>query len=113
MSGRKEPKGELVVDLGSMIEFASKGIVSKTFLDTPDANVGLFCMEKGQSMSEHTSRMPASIHVLKGRAKIKLGDEDREYGPGTWIFMPAKMNHALLALEDFVFLLTLFPHGKK
>jgi quercetin dioxygenase-like cupin family protein len=113
MIGKRETKGNLVVNLDSMIEFASKGIVSKTFLDAPDANVGIFCMEKGQSLSEHTSRMPAAIHVLRGRAKIRLGKEDGEYGPGSWIYMPARMNHALLALEDFVFLLTLFPHGKK
>jgi len=113
MCARKEGGEEFAVDLDSIIEFASKGIVSKTFLDTPDANVGLFCMEKGQSLSEHTSRMPATIHVLRGRARIKLGEEDKEYGPGAWIYMPPKLNHALLALEDFVFLLTLFPHGKK
>jgi len=113
MCAKEEPKGKLVVNLDSMIEFASKGIVSKTFLDTPDANVGLFCMEKGQSLSEHTSTMPAAVHVLKGKAKIRLGKEDHECGPGTWIYMPPKLNHALLAMEDFVFLLTLFPRGKK
>lgn len=112
MSG-KESKGKLVIDLDSMVEFASKGIVSKTFLDTNEANVGVFCMEKGQSLSEHTSIMPAIIHVLKGKAKIKLGDEEAEYGPGSWIYMPPNLNHALAAKEDFVFLLTLFKRGKK
>lgn len=109
----KEDKGKLVVNLDSMVEFASKGIVSKTFLDTHEANVGVFCMEKGQSLSEHASVMPAIIHVLKGKAKIKLGDEEAEYGPGSWIYMPPNLNHALAAKEDFVFLLTLFKHDKK
>ncbi|MGD0057086.1 MAG: cupin domain-containing protein [Methanomassiliicoccales archaeon] len=113
MCAKEKVKGELVVNLDCMIEFTNKGIVSKTFLDTPDANVGVFCMEKGQSLSEHTSKMPATIHVLKGRAKIKLGKEDHECGSGTWIYMPANLNHALVAQEDFVFLLTLFKQGKK
>ncbi|MDD1768414.1 MAG: cupin domain-containing protein [Methanomassiliicoccales archaeon] len=113
MGAKEGGKREFVVELDSMIEFASKGIVSKTFLDTPDANVGIFCMEKGQSLSEHTSRMPATIQILRGRAKIRLGEEDNEYGPGAWIYIPDRLNHALMALEDFVFLLTLFPRGKK
>jgi len=96
-----------VTNLETMIEFAKDGIVSKTFLDTKDLKMVLFCMAKGQSLSEHTASMPASIHVLKGKAIITLGEKKYEASPGMWIYMPAELKHAISALEDFVFLLTL------
>lgn len=111
MSAEKDPEGKVVVSLDSMVEFAKKGIVSKTFLERPEVKMVLFCMEKGQMLSEHTSTMPAAIHVLSGKAKIRLGQEDSECGPGTWIYMPANLNHAITANENFVFLLTLFRSG--
>ena len=53
-------EGAIVKDLNSMIEFAQGGIVSKVFLNRPEANVTLFCMAKGQELSEHTSTRPAN-----------------------------------------------------
>ncbi|MGB9882613.1 MAG: cupin domain-containing protein [Methanomassiliicoccales archaeon] len=102
-----------VTNLETMIEFAKEGIVSKTFLDTPDLKMVLFCMAKGQSLSEHTASMPASIHVMRGKAMIILGENKYEALPGTWIYMPAELKHAINALEDFVFLLTLHKSIKK
>jgi quercetin dioxygenase-like cupin family protein len=101
-------EGPVVKDLESMVEFASGGIVSKTFLERPRAKLVMFCMAKGQSLSEHTSSMPAAIHVLKGRGIVTLGSERHDAGPGTWIYMPKEQLHAIDAVEDLVLLLTLF-----
>ncbi len=101
-------EGIKLVELGSLIEFAKDGIVSKTFLERPEVKMVLFCMSKGQMLSEHTSSMPAAIHTLRGNAIIKLGEEDHEASPGTWIYMPANTVHAITAEDDLVFLLTLF-----
>lgn len=106
-------EGPVVKDLGSMIEFAKGGIVSKVFLDRPAANMTLFCMAEGQSLSEHTSSKPAAIHVLQGRGVVHLGEERYDALPGTWIFMPKEQRHAVDATEDLVFLLTLFKPAPK
>jgi quercetin dioxygenase-like cupin family protein len=97
-----------VADLDAMIEFASDGIVSKTVVDEPRTKVVLFAMETGQSLSEHTASMPASIHVLQGTASLLLGTERHDAPPGTWVYMPAHLNHAVDAVDNVVFLLTLF-----
>jgi hypothetical protein len=68
-------EGPLVRNLESMIQFANDGIVSKTFLDRPATKLVLFCMAQGQTLSEHTSSMPASIHVIKGEGTVILGAE--------------------------------------
>ncbi|MCK5548702.1 MAG: cupin domain-containing protein [Thermoplasmata archaeon] len=97
----------VVSDLDSMIEFAKEGIVSKTLTDQPRVKVVLFCMSAGQSLSEHTASVPATVHVLKGEGTITLDKKDFEASPGTWVFMPQKQLHALSAKKDMVFLLHL------
>lgn len=104
----EQGEGAVVKDLNSLIEFAKDGIVSKTFLERPGAKMVLFCMSKGQALSEHTASMPAAIHVLRGKAVVHLDQEEHECSPGTWIYMPTEQKHAVDATEDLVFLLTLF-----
>ncbi len=97
-----------VGDLTTLVEFASDGIVSKTLVDEPRVKVVLFAFSAGQTLSEHTASMPAGIHVLQGKASILLGEERHEAGPGTYVYMPAHLSHAVEALEDMVFLLHLY-----
>src|SRR5665648_982112 len=67
----------------------------------------LFAFSPGQCLSEHTASVPASIHVLDGTASILLGDERHDAGPGTYVYMPAELKHAVDAKDKMVFLLTL------
>lgn len=96
-----------VGSLADMTEYASDGTVSKTIIDEPRVKVVLFAMSAGQSLSEHTASMPASIHILEGSASVLLDAERHEAPAGTYIFMPAQLNHAVDALTDTVFLLHL------
>jgi len=100
--------GPWVGDLEEWVEFAKDGIVSKTVIDEPRTKVVLFAMVPGQSLSEHTAGMPAAIHVLRGRASVLLGGDRHQVAPGTYIYMPANLSHAVDAEEELVFLLTLF-----
>ncbi|MFQ5910540.1 MAG: cupin domain-containing protein, partial [Thermoplasmata archaeon] len=97
-----------ISDIASAIEFAEDGIVSKTILDTPESKVVLFCMAGGQSLSEHTASMPATIHFLGGSGKVRLGEDEHPVKEGVWVHMPAGQLHAIDAEADLVFLLTLF-----
>lgn len=96
-----------VGSLADMTEYASDGTVSKTIVDEPRVKVVHFAMSAGQSLSEHTASMPASIHVLEGNASVLLDDTRHDAPAGTYIFMPARLNHAVDALTDMVFLLHL------
>lgn len=96
-----------VGNLTDMTEYADDGIVSKTVVDEPRVKVVHFAMSAGQSLSEHTASMPASIHVLEGQSSVLLGDERHDAPPGTYIYMPAHLNHAVDAITDMVFLLHL------
>ncbi len=51
--------------------------------------------------------MPAVLHFLQGEAKLTLGDDTVEVGPGTWGHMPAGLKHSIRAKTAVVLLLLL------
>jgi quercetin dioxygenase-like cupin family protein len=95
-------------NLEDMIEFAKDGIVSKTIAEIEGNEISLFCMAAGQQLSTHSASFPAVIHVLQGRGEITLGKEVYEAKPNSWFSMPKNLPHAVKAIENLVFLLTLF-----
>jgi quercetin dioxygenase-like cupin family protein len=97
-----------VGDLGEMVQFADRGIVSKTLIDCSKAKVVWFGMRTGQSISGHSAGTPATIQVLGGAGTIRLGETDHEGKPGSFYYLPAGLYHALTSTDDLVFLLTLF-----
>ena len=97
----------IVADLQGSIQFAERGIVSKTLHESPAQKLVLFCFEPGQALSEHTAPFEAVIHVLQGKADVKLGGKVYEAAPGALYVMPAGLSHSITAKERFVFLLTM------
>lgn len=94
-------------DLVSEIEIPDKGILSRTIFKDEALRVVLFGFAAGEELSEHTASKPAVLHLLKGNARITLGEETVEAQPGTWIHMPANLKHSLHATGPCVLLLTL------
>ena len=111
MADRDETKHDCskpwVGNLDEAVQFAEKGIVSKTLVDCPEIKIVLFCMVAGQSLSGHAAGTAATIQVLSGKAAITLGDDVHQGVPGSFYYMPAKLYHAIHAEEDLVFLLDL------
>jgi quercetin dioxygenase-like cupin family protein len=95
-------------DLEELVQFAEGGIVSKTLVDCPKANISLFAMKTGQRMSGHSAAQPASIHVLRGAGVITIGEVEYQGKPGALYYLPAGKYHALDSTDDLVFLLNLF-----
>ena len=54
-------------DLNAQVQFAEKGIVSKTLHESPAVKLVLFCFEPGQALSEHPAPFEAVIQVLEGK----------------------------------------------
>lgn len=102
-----EPLNPVVQDLNASIQFAERGIVSKTLHESPSTKIVLMCFEPGQALSEHQAPFEAIIQVLQGSADLKLGDEVHDAKAGALYVMPAGLAHAVTAKERFVFLLTM------
>jgi quercetin dioxygenase-like cupin family protein len=105
---RPECEQAWVGDLNELVQFADRGIVSKTLVDCPKVKLILFGMKTGQTISGHSAGMPATIHVLGGAGTIQIGDTEYEGRPGSLYYLPAGMYHALTSTDDLVFLLDLF-----
>jgi quercetin dioxygenase-like cupin family protein len=105
---RPERDQAWVGDLNELVQFADRGIVSKTLVDCPKVKLILFGMKTGQTISGHSAGMPATIHVLSGSGTIQVGDTEYEGKPGSLYYLPAGLYHALTSTDDLVFLLDLF-----
>ncbi len=94
-----------------MKEIPADSIVSRTVYSDPRVKVTLFGFAAGQELSEHTASTPAMLHFLKGSAKLTLGGESLDAGVGTWVHMPANLQHSVRAETPVVLLLTLIREG--
>jgi len=73
--------------------------------------VGLNCFSRGQTQRAHAHGAADKFYlVLSGKARITVGTEVREAGPGTLAWAPAGVSHAVdEALEDAVVLVVMAP----
>ena len=98
----------VVVDLNQKLRTApADSIVSRSLYGDEQVKAVLFTFAPGQELSEHTAGTPAIIHILQGEAELTLDGERRSAGPGTWVHMPARTAHALVARTEVTMLLLL------
>jgi quercetin dioxygenase-like cupin family protein len=94
-------------DLRKALEVPQDGILSRILLKDSHVNVTIFGFDAGQELSEHTAASPAIVQILEGEAEMIIGGDRQVAGPGTWIYMPARMPHSLRARTPVVMLLLL------
>ena len=73
--------------------------------------VGLNCFEAGQSQATHVHTGADKFYlVVSGRARVTVGVETREAGPGTVVWVPADVPHGVAeAMERTVMLVGVAP----
>ena len=73
--------------------------------------VGLNCFEPGQSQKVHVHAGADKFYlVVTGKARMTVGEETREVGPGTVVWAPADLPHGVAqALERTVMLVAMAP----
>ena len=72
----------------------------------PNFAMRRFTMQPGGGMPRHTNRVEHEQYVLAGRARIGIGDQVYQVGPGDVVFIPAGAPHWYQneGDEPFVFL---------
>jgi quercetin dioxygenase-like cupin family protein len=73
--------------------------------------VGLNCFEPGQAQSIHVHAGSDKFYlVLSGKARMVVGDQERDVGAGTVVWAPADLPHGVRkALERTVMLVAMAP----
>lgn len=99
-------------DLAAEVNIPQDGILSRVLYTDDHVRVVIFGFAPGQELTEHTSKMPALLHVLSGELKLKLGGKDEmEAKAGTLVHMAPNLAHGLLAKTPCTVLLTLIKGG--
>lgn len=70
-------------------------------------SVVLTHLRPGAIMHEHAAPGPTTVHVLDGRVRFRLGDEQFEAARGRLVAFDAGVRHTVEAVEDSTLLLTL------
>ena len=84
-------------------------ILSHSLLQHPRLKAILFLFATGQELSEHTTSVPAVIHILEGECDLKVGGDEYRLQSGAWLFMEAKTPHTLVAHTNVRMLLLMLP----
>ncbi len=58
-----------------------------------------FIMGEGGAMPRHTNTVEHGQYVLKGRARVTIGDDTHEVGPGSVLYIPAGAPHDYQVIE--------------
>jgi quercetin dioxygenase-like cupin family protein len=96
-----------IADLAREVEPPVDGILSRTLYNNDRVKAVIFGFGAGQELSEHTASMPAVLHFVQGEATLTLGGDTVEAKPGTWVRMPAELQHSIQARTPLVMLLLL------
>ena len=90
-----EASGGKVGDEGRYVEFVSRSLNGSTM------NVGVDWLEPGQVHVLHRhAEAEEWYYVVRGTAKIRVGDEEQVCGPGTGVFIPANASHRVENIGD-------------
>lgn len=101
------PRYTLYRDLAAEATMPRRGIHSQTLSDEDGVELVLFALAAGERLAEHTAARPAIVHILSGEGELTVDGDTVAASPGTWLRMPIRMPHALVARTDLVFALYL------
>lgn len=98
-------------DVGAEVEIPKDGTLTRVLYCDDAIRVVVFAFDEDQELTDHTAAKPAIVQVVRGRIRLFLDGDAVELTAGSWVRMPADLNHAVVALEPSIMLLTLLSHG--
>lgn len=99
----------LAADLRAADEYAQAGVAAVTLARDEHATLVLVALRGGAAMREHRAPSAGTVVVLTGRVAFLADREPRrtELGPGELAAFAADVPHAVEALEDAAYLVTI------
>jgi mannose-6-phosphate isomerase-like protein (cupin superfamily) len=78
------------------------------FLRVPAMSAGIYVLAAGASDRQTPHQEDEIYYVVRGRAKMTLGREERPVGPGDVIFVEQKLEHRFFDIAEELLLLVIF-----
>lgn len=87
---------------------AASGRLYHEFIRTHDLSAGLYVLPAGGEDGQSPHTEDEVYHVIAGRGRLRVGDEDRPVSAGSIIFVPADAEHRFHEIEEELVLLVVF-----
>ena len=80
----------------------------REFLRVPAVSAGLYVLAAGATDPQRPHHEDEVYYVLRGKARFKAGDEDREISAGTVLFVTAEVEHRFHDIAEELAVLVFF-----
>jgi quercetin dioxygenase-like cupin family protein len=89
-------------------ERALSGRGYREFLHRTAMSAGLYVLPAGGTDPQHPHHEDEMYYVIRGRARFRAGDEDREVGAGSILFVAAQAEHRFYDISEELAVLVFF-----
>ena len=102
----KFEKGK-VFNMGSVIDYAEGGVVSKEIIHNNAGSVTLFSFDAGQGLSEHFAPFDALLSVFEGEMELTVEGSVHNIRQGESYVIPSGARHSVKANQPFKMTITM------
>jgi mannose-6-phosphate isomerase-like protein (cupin superfamily) len=89
-------------------EQKSSGKPYLEFLRVPDLSMGLYVLPAGGTDPQSPHTEDEVYYVVSGKAKIRVGEEDRDVEAGSIVYVTKDMEHRFHSIEEELKVLVFF-----
>jgi mannose-6-phosphate isomerase-like protein (cupin superfamily) len=102
--------GEVLFTTAEALEAARRAADRRylEFLRVPDLSAGLYVLEAGAADPQSPHDEDEVYVVMRGRSRFRAGDTAQEVGPGSVLFVPARLEHRFLDVRERLEVLVFF-----
>ena len=99
-----------VFEIPELLERASSAPYLE-FLRVPALSCGIYRLPAGAKDLQGPHDEDEVYYVLSGRARLRVGEEERQVGPGTVLYVAATSEHSFVEIIEDMTLLVFFASG--
>jgi quercetin dioxygenase-like cupin family protein len=92
---------------------AQSGKLYREFLRVPAMSAGLYVLPAGASDPQRPHHEDEMYYVLRGRARFRAGDEDREVSAGSVLFVATEVEHRFYDIAEELAVLVFFAPAER
>jgi quercetin dioxygenase-like cupin family protein len=90
------------------VQRARIGKAYREFLRVPSMSAGLYVLAAGAEDTQRPHHEDEMYYVVRGRARFRAGEEDREVSAGSVLFVAAEIEHRFYNIKDELAVLVFF-----
>jgi mannose-6-phosphate isomerase-like protein (cupin superfamily) len=103
-----------VVDTHEVVErLGAVDVAYEEFLRVPSLSCGIYRLAAGSRDMQGPHDDDEVYYVVAGRARLRVGDEEREVGPGAVLYVRATADHSFFEIEEDMTLLVMFSRDAR